>query len=503
MDLIKSGKKIERVFLLFPPARLCRETMKVASSPLGVSYLASSIRDLVDVEIMDAVVESDHHHDLGNDFTWYGSSISDIKKRVEKFKPDIVGTTCIFSSVFPVVREICRTVKQIDPEIVTITGGTYPAFLPSHCLMEKSLDMIALGEGERTMVSIISRLQEGKPVNEIDGLAFKDGEDIIINPKTKFIEDLDSIPFPARDLIPMDLYKKVGVPHGLSAVSKSFAPVITSRGCPAKCIYCSSTKFWGNSYRFRSPENVLDEIGELINKWDIEEIQFEDDNMTANKKRAKEIFQGMIDRGYKIKFNFPNGVALWTLDEELIDLMQKAGCYEMALAFESGCQDVLSNIVKKPTNLKKAEGIVRIIQEKGIRTDGFYILGFPGETREQIKETINFANKIKTDMAYFFVANPLPGTAMYQMAKDKNMLRDDFNFEDLTYTRSAYNEDFFKKGELEKLISRAFLVYSVRSFFRRPGVFLKRFFVDIFLKRPGYALGVLIRIWRRLMPDLK
>jgi phosphonoacetaldehyde methylase len=500
---MKSSKKIERVFLLFPPARLCRETMKVASSPLGVGYIASSIRDLVDVEIMDALVESDHQHYMGGDFTWYGSPLLEIRKRIEKFKPDIVGITCIFSSVFPVVREICNMIKDIDPEIITITGGTYPAFLPSHCLNEKSLDMIALGEGERTMVSVINHLQNKKPLKEIDGLAFKDGEDIIINPKTSYIKDLDSLPFPARDLLPMELYKKVGIPHGLSAVSKSFSPLITSRGCPAKCIYCSSTKFWGNSYRFRSAKNVLNEIEELINKWNIEEIQFEDDNMTANKNRAKEIFRGIVDRGYKIKFNFPNGVALWTLDEELIDLMQKAGCYEMALAFESGCQEVLSNIVKKPTNLKKASAIVKNIKEKGIRTDGFYILGFPGETRVQIKETINFANTIKTDMAYFFVANPLPGTEMYQMAKDKNMLRDDFNFEDLTYTRSAYNENIFKKGELEKLTSRAFLVYSVRSFFRGPGVFLKRFFIDIFLKRPGFALGVLVRIWRRLIPDVK
>ncbi len=483
---------------MFPPVRLYRETMKLVFSPLGVAYIASVIRDDVEVEIMDAAAEGFNREEiLDENFIRFGSSLADVRRRIEYFKPDVVGMSCLFSSVFPMVREVCQEVKRIDPDIITITGGTYPTFMPEYCLSEPSLDLIALGEGETTMQDIIRRVNQGKPISDIDGLAYKDNGDVIVNAKTKYIEDLDSIPFPARDLLPMETYNRIGVPHSFSAASRYNAPLITSRGCPAHCIYCSSTKFWGNRYRFRSPENVLDEIEELVTKWGIKEIQFEDDNITANRERARQIFQGIIDRGFDVKFNFPNGVALWTLDEELIDLIVEAGAYEMTLAFESGCQEVLSRIVKKPLNLKKARKITKYIKSKDIRTNAFFIFGFPGETLDQMQQTFRFANEMRTDMAYFFVANPLPGTEMYRMAKDMKMLRGDFNFENLTFTRSAYHEGIFPKGTLERMAGREFLKYNLRSFFRHPLVFFKKSVVDLLLKRPGYTLGLFVRILRR------
>ncbi len=490
-------RKIEKIMLLFPPVRLARETMKEVSEPLGAAYLAAMVRNEVDVEIMDAVAESDYERYLGDDFTWYGSSLAEIRARIEKSKPDLVGMTCIFSSVFPVIREVCRELKKIDPGILTIAGGGYPSFLPQYCLAEPALDFIALGEGETTLLELIRRLRAGSSLSDLDGLAYKDDGRTVVHPKTKWIEDLDAIPFPARDLLPMDLYQKKGIPHSLSMASKKHAPLISSRGCTSHCIYCSSQNFWGNRYRLRSPQNVVDEIGELINRWGIEEIQFEDDNMTANRERAKTIFREIISRGYKIKFNYPNGVALWTLDRELVDLMVEAGCYEMTLAYESGCQEVVRGIVKKPTNLAKAAEITEYIRAKNIRTDAFYMIGFPGETREQIQETFSFADRMKTDFANFFIANPLPGTEMYETANSKGMLRDDFSFENLSYSRSPYNEKVFPKGELERLAGRQFLKYAFRSFLRNPLKWLKRFLPDLFFKRPAYALGILVRIWRR------
>lgn len=490
-------RKIEKVFLLFPPVRLPAETMKVVIPPLGVSYIAAMIRNETSVEIMDAPAESDYEEEMENRFSWYGAPLSEIRARIERAKPDIVGLTCIFSSVFPVIRKVCQEIKKIDPSILTIVGGTYPSFMPEYCLSEPSLDFICLGEGEATMLNLIRHLREGKPLSDLDGFAYKDNGKVMVNPKTKWIEDLDTIPFPARDLLPMELYSRIGVPHSLSMTSKKHISIITSRGCPAKCVYCSSSAFWGRRYRFRSPKNVADEIGELIERWGIKELNFEDDNLTANRERAKKIFREIIDRGYKIRFNFPNGVALWTLDQELIDLMEKAGCYEMTLAYESGCQKVLRDIVKKPINLEQASEITAYIRKKKIRTDAFYIIGFPGETRDQIQETFRFARKMKTDLAYFFIANPLPGSEMYEMAKKAGMLKEDFNFENLSYSNSPYNEKFFKKGELEKLAGREFIKYSLLSFLRKPHILLKRFILDLLIKRPRYTLGILVRIWRR------
>jgi magnesium-protoporphyrin IX monomethyl ester (oxidative) cyclase len=499
----KNTKKIERVFLLFPPVRMFRENPQQLLSPLGVSYIASVIRNDVDVKIMDALIEDVNNKvDLDKDFVRYGASYKDILAQIEAYKPDIVGISCLWSTVAPVLRELTREIKRLDKDILIITGGSYPTFMVDQCMLEMPVDMIALGEGEITMLECIRHLRDGRALVDVDGLAYREGERIVVNQKKNWIENLDCMPFPARDLLPMDLYRRYGVPHSITASSQNTAPIVTSRGCPARCIYCSSTSFWGNHYRFRSSENVLDEIGELVNRWSIEELQFEDDNMTANRSRAKAIFQGIIDRGYKIKFNFPNGIALWTLDEEMIDLMANAGCYEMSLPFESGCQKVLREIVKKPTDLKKAREIAKIIKAKGIRTTGFYIIGFPGETKEQMMETFRFADEVKTDIGYFFVANPLPGTELYKIAQERNMLRDDFGFENNTYTRSAYNYSVYPKGELERLVSHQFVKYSIRSFLRNPRVILKVFFFDLLFKHPRKTLGLLARVLKRYAPSI-
>lgn len=491
-------RNIERVFLLFPPIRLYRETMKLVFSPLGVSYLASFVRPEVDVKIMDAVAEGFHHdEELDEDFIAYGSPLSEIRKRIEAYRPQVVGITCLFSSVFPVVRQVCRMVKEVDPNILTVIGGTYPSFLTEYCLAEPNLDLIVLGEGEETFRDLLRGLREGRPLTEVDGLAYKENGRVIVQPRTRWIENLDTIPFPARDLLPMDVYARINVPHSFSAKEKLNTPLITSRGCPARCIYCSSSTFWGHRFRARSPENVLDEIGELTSRFGIRELQFEDDNITANKKRAKAIFQGIIDRGYRVSFNFPNGVALWTLDEELVELMQAAGCYEMTLAFESGSQYVLDHIIQKPLNLERARQITQLIHSKNIRTNAFFIFGFPGETREQVQETFRFAREMKTNMAYFFIANPLPGTELYRLAKEQGMLPDDFNFENLTFTRSVFKPGIFRPHELERMAGREFLKYNFWAFFRHPWTLFRKSVVDLFLRRPRYTLGLLVRIWKR------
>ena len=479
--------------------RLYKETMKLVFPPLGVGYIASVIRSDVDVRIMDAVAEGFYHEvELDEDFLMYGSSYDDIIKRITQYKPDIVGVTCLFSSVFPVVREICRRVKALDKNIITITGGAYPSFMAEELLSkEPNLDMIAIGEGEYTMRDLIQALKRGDDLSRIDGLAWKENGKIRINPKTKWIENLDEIPFPARDLLPMDLYPSIIVPHSFSAKDKMNTPMITTRGCPAKCTFCSSSKFWGYRFRWRSAQNVLDEIGEVVIKYGMKEVQFEDDNFTANKKRSKDIFRGIIERGYKISFNMPNGIAIWTLDEEMIGLMKQAGCYEVTLAFESGCQEVLDNIIHKPLDLGKAAELTKMIHRAGIRTNAFYIFGFPGETIEQMKETFRFARQVKTNMAYFFIANPLPGTALYETAKAEGLLPDDFNFENLTFTKYIYKPKYFKPRELERMAGREFLKYNLISFFRNPLVILKKLILDLLLRRPRYTFGLLLRVWRR------
>lgn len=495
---MKPGRKIKRLMMILPPTRARAETIRMCMPPLGAAYIAASVRDLCDVEILDATTEGYHIEEIiGDGFVRYGLSYDEIISRIEKFKPDMIGITCLFSAVFPVVRELTERIKKCDPNIIVGAGGTHPTFLPDECMRGSKLDFIGLGEGEETMRSLIGALDRGG-IEDIDGLAWRDEDGAIrIRPKIKYIDDLDSLPYPARGLLPMELYPRRQIPHSLGFRHRRLANIFTSRGCHCKCIFCSSTHFWGPKWRPRSPDNVLDEIQELIADWGIREIQFEDDNMTANRERAQAIFRGIIDRKLDIRFNFPNGVALWTLDEKTIDLMAEAGCYETVLAYESGVQSVLDCIVHKPMKLDRALHLTRHFQKSGIRTLAFYIVGFPGETLEQVKSTFKFASAADTDMAYFFTANPLPGSTLYKMVKENGWLKPGFNFENNSFSRLPYNTPDWRAEDVEKLAAREFLIYSLRSIARHPLTMGRKIIMDVMLKRPGYILDTLKRFIKR------
>lgn len=489
--------------LIYPPHRIPEETLVVTPPPLGVAYLASVLRKECDVTILDATMEGlEQIRPHTNNFVVSGLTNQQIIQRIEEFKPDMVGLTCLFSSQIHIIKEIISEIKALDQDILIAIGGTYPSFLYEECMKDQNIDFICIGEGEQTAVDLVRGLREGS-IENIDGLVMrgKDGS-IMANPRKHYIEPLDELPFPAWDLMKMKMYHEKAIPHSVSFRSKQVFTVLSSRGCTAKCIFCSSKNFWGPRYRSRSAENVLDEIGELVNKWGIKEIQFEDDNMTLDIHRAKAIFRGIVDRGYKIHINFPNGVALWNMDEETVELMKEAGCYEATLAVESGCQHVLNEIIRKPLDLFKAKEVRTYFKKHGIRTNAFYIVGFPGETKEQINETFRFARFFKTDSAYFFSANPLPGTELYSLASEKGYLKPGFEFTELTYTRSVLNTPDFKGDEIEKMIHRQILRYYLMMALLHPVNLMRKIF-DIFILHPSYAYHIFKKLFMRVTGTIR
>ncbi len=483
---------IEEILLIYPPSTQGVGCPHTCAHPLGIAYLGAVLKKDYKVNLLDATTENHRNFEnLGNGLIRYGLSDEEIKRRIAEYSPDVVGITCLYSSQFPFVRKICQLAKGTNQKIITIVGGTHPSFLAGESLREKSIDFIILGEGEGTLPSLLRRLESGQDFADLEGIAFRRDGQVQVNPKTTYIEDLDELPFPAWELLPMKKYSAINLSMSVTSKSRYWAPIITSRGCPAKCIFCSSTNFWGNRYRSRSAKNALDEIELLVKEYKIKEIQFCDDNLILDKERAMEIFQGIIDRGLKIFWNTPNGIALWRLDEELLKLMKASGCYELTLAIESGDQEVLSKIIKKPLNLGQVESLTKSIKRLKIRTHSFFIVGFPGETKEQIRRTFSFARKLRLTSAWFFIANPLPGSRLYEICKEKGYLKDGFDFETINYSKSNYETPEFTPRELENISAKEAFIFNLSVLFRNPIFFIQRHF--LFLITNPFTLLELFR----------
>ena len=472
-------RPVRRVLLMFPPTRLGKELLPRLMPPLGISHLAAVIRNDYEVRLLDANgTDFEHVVELPRGFRRHGMAYEDIRTIIEEWQPDFVGMTCLFSSVWPVIQELSAMIKAVDPTIHTAAGGCHPTFLTRRCMDEApQLDFIVKGEGEYALRDLLAAINAGGDLRLVDGLAFREAGDaagdeprVFVNEKVGYIPDLDSLPYPARDLLDLDLYSG-GMHHGISETHRKVAVMYSSRGCAAKCIFCSSVEFWGHEYRHRSPESLLDEMQYLVDTYGIQEIQFEDDNLTQNKRRARLIFEGMIARGLhkKLVWNTPNGIALWALDVELLKLAREAGCYQLTLAIESGNQEVLDNVIHKPLQLEKARELARTIKQLNIDTNAFFIIGFPGETLDDMRDTFQFARDLDLNSACFFIAQPLPGTRLYDISVRNGYLPADFKFEDATYSRGVISTPDWTAEQVQKLANTELLKYQLRANLKNPG----------------------------------
>ena len=494
-------RTVERVLLLYPPTRLGKELLPRLMPPLGISHLASIIRDDYDVKLYDATGEDfDNVVELPRGFRRNGVSYDTIRALIEEFQPDFVGMTCLFSSCFPVIQELCDIIKDVDPSILTAAGGCHPSFLARQCLDETpNLDFIGKGEGEYALRDLLAAVNDGSDLRGVNGLAFREHGDVYVNEKVGYIPDLDALPYPARDMLNLELYYG-GTHHGIAETHRKVAVMYSSRGCAAKCIFCSSVEFWGHDYRYRSPESLLDEMEFLVDTYGIQEIQFEDDNLTQNKKRAKDIFQGMIDRGLnkKVVWNTPNGIALWALDIPLLRLAKQAGCYQLTLAIESGSQEVVDNIIHKPLDLAKARDLAREIKVLGLDTNAFFIIGFPGETLADMRETFAYARELDLNSACFFIAQPLPGTRLFDISVRNGYLPADFRFEDATYSRGVISTPDWTADQVQKLANTELLKYQLRANFKNPGRLWRAFRND-----PGQVTQAVGKVFTRVWESFK
>jgi len=496
--------RLKKVMLIFPPSTSLASWEPMVSTPMGIAYLAAVLREAgYEASCLDAVAEAAYQETpVKEDISRFGLTYEQIMDRVKAEKPDLVGLSCIFSNQWPAVRELARRLKALDPDLTVIAGGAHPTFLAERCMREAPLDFILRGESEQSLIDLLSRLKAEKPYHDVDGLVYREGAEVRANPKTGFIPDLDSIPFPAHDLLDPERYFKLALPMGYSMLSNRNLPVVTSRGCPCKCTFCSSTNLWGNRYRMRSADNVLAELDWLVSRFGVREVKFQDDNLTTNRQRARSIFQGMIERPWRLRWNTPNGIATWTLDDELLGLMKKSGCYEITLAIESGNQKVLSNLVKKPLKLDKVREVNALAKKHGIVRFAYFIIGFPGETRSQIMDTINFGRELKLHLWPIFIYNPLPGSELFEECLRRGYITEESFFErGNQYFSSVIDSEEWTAEELEALIRWEWLK-SYFAILRSPYLIGRRYF-NQFRFRPSFIKFLFLRTVRALKLRIK
>lgn len=385
--------------------------------PLGILYIASFL-------------ESKGYKCGVIDANAMALSENEVIRKIFEISPLAIGISAN-AFTYRAALSYARQIKRINPAMPVILGGPQPTAAPELCLEEGFVDAVVVKEGEFAAYKIMENLKSQRhPFKDVDGVLYKDNARILRNPFQKRITDIDKLPFPAYHLLPALKYYK-------SRIRKwPFMGIITSRGCPFACSFCSKDVF-GNEVTFRSPLNVISEIEFLVKHKGIRQIDILDDNFTLDKDRCAKICDLIIKKSFKIAINLQSGVRADNIDRELILLLKRAGVFKIAFGVESGDENTLKRI-KKDINLEKILQVNQWARQAGMITVGFFMVGLPYETKESAQKTIDFVKKMNPHIANFMIAIPFYGTALYNLIeKDGKFIMD---------TKNGVSSGFYGKG---------------------------------------------------------
>jgi anaerobic magnesium-protoporphyrin IX monomethyl ester cyclase len=386
-------KKSSKLILVNPPI-LKGSFRHQLYLPMGLAYLASFLEEKGhEVKVIDCqALDIDHEK---------------LKSEIGSFEPNIVGVT----SIAPLTRSAflaAKAAKEALPDVTVILGGPHATFMDEQIIAEEAaVDFVVRGEGELTLLEIAQNLHDSNKVNSIKGITFRRNKKVIRTPNRPFIQDLDKLPKPAYDHFELDRYRLFG---------KKLLPVITSRGCPFQCAFCVATRMFGKAYRMRSAENVLNEIEWLKNVHGAEAFTFYDDTLTFDKNRLLKICNGMKNR--KIGLPWDCQTRVDQVSKEILAQMKAAGCQQVFFGVESGCQKILDAVNKK-TSIEQNEKAIRMAKQAGLFVTISLMIGYPGETRDTLKQTLDFVQRSKPDDVYLCVATPYPGTELRSLVEKR------------------------------------------------------------------------------------
>jgi radical SAM superfamily enzyme YgiQ (UPF0313 family) len=371
----------------------------------------------------------------------------EIMAHVRELEPDVVGFSCT-TPLFPSAVVLAEAVKEMFPRAAVVLGGPHISALPRESLeASEAIDFVVFGEGEESFLELIKAWEGSVPFEEVAGVGFKKEGRTLINPPRPFIRDIDALPFPARHLFPLERYRDS------IHYQEPYTVMVTSRGCPFRCIFCASSVTWARKVRLRSPENVIAEIAEVVRRYGIRNINFADDTFTLNRERTIDICRRIVQEKFNIKFLCSS--RLDTIDAERLHWLKKAGCHTLTFGIETGNQEI-AKVIRKDVDLSPAPRVFKMVQDHGIAVHSSYIIGNPGDTRETIEQTIQFALDSGTDEAQFSISTPFPGTELWKMSLEQGLLP----AEDFT----AYKWYYSVAANLSRVSNEELISYQRRAY---------------------------------------
>ncbi len=438
-----------RVLLVHPSPQGIYNAIGLILPPLGSAYLASATRKHHEIEIVDLQVMS--HREFS--------------QRLENV--DVVAITAL-TNTFPAALHLAREAKEKKRTVVM--GGYHPTFQDEETLLSSWVDVVVRGEGEETLKELLDALEEQRPLDTVQGITFQRENQIIRTPSRIPPQNLDLLPFPTWDLLPLSQYWMTQVE------GEPLMTLVTSRGCPFQCTFCASSRFAGSQWRARSPENIIQELERIYFDWGYRGVAFLDDNFTLSPPRVERLCEKIEQRRLKIKWWCFSRADTIARHESTIQKMAKAGLRMVYLGLESAEKTLLDEYRKNLTT-EITHRAISILRKYGVRVWGSFILGGLKETQETIKKTIEFAQKINLDFVQFSLLTPFPGTPLYEDLREESRIlpKSWFHFDG---AHPVIRLENIKPQELQRWLMKSYLaVYQQKKYLPTVASFLKKYLI--------------------------
>lgn len=430
-----------KVTLVNPPYPK-RAHQHPALIPLSLGYLGAICEENGhDVSVIDCQAER--------------LDLAGFRHRLKGVESDVIGITSA-TLTYNSALKIAEIAKETFPNSVTILGGCHATFWDENALREGSnIDIIVRKEGELTFLELLDRIEAKQKLDAVRGITYRDNGKILRNEDRPYIENLDSLPYPAHHLLKLNLYIKYG---------KLIIPVMTSRGCVYWCDFCCAVRMFGRRYRMRDPIKVVDEIERMYKTFGTDQFTFYDDAFSVDTKRVERMCEEIVKRGLDIKWDCETRVDM--IDRSLLEKMKKAGCIAVWFGVESGSQMILDKMHKR-IKIEQTRRAFEIAQQVGLITVASVILGFPGETEETVWETVNFVKSLDPHDVGYYIATPYPGTPLYETVKNNGWLKTE-DFDKYDTATPVFETPFLSAEKLKRIREKAY-----QQFYLRPNYVVK------------------------------